>query len=70
MDPPVPAQKAISCHKLESIGIVSTGYMPIVAATSGTLSITAEAKPIAVANTDSFGILFSRNSATYRKSPK
>ena len=27
-DPPVPAQKAISCHRGESIGRSATGYMP------------------------------------------
>ena len=28
MDPPVPAQNAINCHKGESMGRSATGYMP------------------------------------------
>jgi hypothetical protein len=28
-DPPVPAQKAISCHSGESIGRSATGYIPV-----------------------------------------
>ena len=28
-EPPVPAQKAISCHSGESIGSVDTGYIPV-----------------------------------------
>ena len=62
-DPPGPAQKAISCHKLESAGTASNVYMPMVAATRGTLSITADASPIKVAIIDSLGMLFSKNLA-------
>ena len=28
-DPPVPAQKAMSCHRGESMGRVATGYIPV-----------------------------------------
>ena len=42
IEPPVPAEKAMKCHRLSSIGAV---YMPIVAATNGTLSIYADKKP-------------------------
>ena len=42
IEPPVPAVYAIRCHKLESLG---NWNMPILAATSGTLSITEDAKP-------------------------
>ena len=54
-DPPVPAQNAISCHNSESIGTSFRLYIPIVAATRGTLSISAETIPINTATTSVFG---------------
>ena len=41
--PPVPAEKAIKCQSCASIGSL---YIPMVAATRGTLSIMADKKPI------------------------
>ena len=51
--PPVPAEKAIKCHREASNG---SWNIPIAAATSGTLSITAEAKPRIIITIFSFGI--------------
>ena len=45
-------------------------YMPMVAATKGTLSITAEARPMIVAMMDSFGRDWSRYSARVRRMPE
>ena len=42
MLPPVPAEYAMKCHNIESIG---ESYIPIEAATNGTLSIMAEKTP-------------------------
>lgn len=60
MDPPVPAQYAINCQNSESWGKEERSYIPIVAATSGTLSIIADTTPIALAMSSTFGILASR----------
>mmetsp|Transcript_2130 Transcript_2130/g.7577 ORF Transcript_2130/g.7577 Transcript_2130/m.7577 type:complete len:399 (-) Transcript_2130:514-1710(-) len=49
MEPPVPAQYAMSCHSSSSCGKLVMSYMPIVAATSGTLSMTADARPMSAA---------------------
>jgi hypothetical protein len=49
MDPPVPAQNATNCQNSESWGKEVTSYIPIVAATNGTLSIIADMTPIALA---------------------
>ena len=49
MDPPVPAHNAISCQSLSSVPKSARSYMPIVAATSGTLSMSDDAIPITVA---------------------
>ncbi len=40
--PPVPAENAIKCHKGLSVG---SENIPILAATNGTLSMTADATP-------------------------
>ena len=42
IDPPVPAEKAIKCYSLASMASV---YIPIDAATKGTLSMIAERTP-------------------------
>lgn len=56
MEPPVPAQYATNCQNSESWGKEVRSYIPIVAATSGTLSIIADTAPIAVATSSTFGI--------------
>ena len=60
IEPPVPAQNATSCQKSESWGNEVRSYIPMVAATSGTLSITADATPMILAIRSAFGILASR----------
>lgn len=60
MDPPVPAQKAISCQNSESWGNELRSYIPIVAATSGTLSMIAEITPIELAISSTLEICASR----------
>ena len=54
-DPPVPAHSAISCHSWLSGGTAARSYMPIVAATKGTLSMSADASPIAPATAPALG---------------
>ena len=56
MDPPVLAQYAINCQNSESWGKEVRSYIPIVAATSGTLSIIADTTPIAPAITSLLGM--------------
>ena len=56
IEPPVPAQYAINCQNSESWGKEVRSYIPIVAATSVTLSITAETTPIARATSSTFGM--------------
>lgn len=60
MEPPVPAQYATSCQNSESRGNDVRLYIPIVAATRGTLSIIADTTPIALAINSTFGIWESR----------
>lgn len=60
MEPPVPAQYAINCQNSESWGKEERSYIPIVAATRGTLSMIADTTPIALAMSSTFGILASR----------
>lgn len=60
MDPPVPAQYATSCQNSESLGKEVRSYIPIVAATNGTLSIIADTTPIALAINSMFGMWASR----------
>ena len=55
--PPVPAAKAIRCHKESSIGCEN---IPMEAATKGTLSITADPNPRNPATILISGITFSR----------
>ena len=68
-DPPVPAQYAISCQSCESTGVEAKGYIPIVAATRGTLSMSADAIPMMVASKALLDIVWSRNSASDRSTP-
>mmetsp|Transcript_8086 Transcript_8086/g.16879 ORF Transcript_8086/g.16879 Transcript_8086/m.16879 type:complete len:408 (-) Transcript_8086:944-2167(-) len=49
MLPPVPAHRAMSCQRRSSVPYSARSYMPMVAATRGTLSIRALATPITVA---------------------
>ena len=58
--PPVPAEYAIKCQIGSSIGIEN---IPILAATSGTLSITAEAIPKMETTISVFGIVAFKSSA-------
>lgn len=60
MDPPVPAQYATSCQNSESCGNEERSYIPIVAATSGTLSMIADTTPIELAISSTFGMWESR----------
>jgi len=60
MEPPVPAQYATNCQNSESLGKEERSYIPIAAATRGTLSIIAETTPIALAINSIFGIWASR----------
>ena len=46
--PPVPAEYAIKCQRIESVG---ESYIPMDAATNGTLSITAEQIPNKITTT-------------------
>mmetsp|Transcript_13421 Transcript_13421/g.45372 ORF Transcript_13421/g.45372 Transcript_13421/m.45372 type:complete len:397 (+) Transcript_13421:81-1271(+) len=68
-EPPVPAQKAMSCQSSESGGYVERSYMPMDAATRGTLSTTADANPITVATSCWEGRLESRKVATFPSTP-
>ena len=68
-DPPVPAQYAISCQSCESTGVEVKGYIPMVAATRGTLSMSADAMPIMVASRVLLDIVWSRNSASDLNTP-
>ncbi|KAF2321039.1 hypothetical protein GH714_033075 [Hevea brasiliensis] len=56
MEPPVPAQYATNCQNSESWGKEVRSYIPIVAATSGTLSIIADPTPTALAMSSTCGI--------------
>jgi len=69
IDPPVPAQYAMSCHNWSSVAYWSREYMPMVAATSGTLSTTAEAKPITAAMTSKFPMESESCTAKVLRSP-
>lgn len=66
---PVPAHRAMSCHNCESIGVVESWYIPMVAATRGTLSMRADAKPISVATMLWSGMDWSITSASDRRIP-
>lgn len=65
--PPVPAEKAIKCHKGLSVG---SENIPILAATSGTLSTTAEPTPNNMITISVFGIVALRVSAKPNSIPK
>mmetsp|Transcript_67103 Transcript_67103/g.112334 ORF Transcript_67103/g.112334 Transcript_67103/m.112334 type:complete len:220 (-) Transcript_67103:1151-1810(-) len=69
MLPPVPAQYATSCQKMLFTGIRSRLYIPIVAATNGTLSITADARPMAAARADRMGRYVPSHSASLTRIP-
>ena len=45
MEPPCPRSKAMNSHKKLSAGVLLRSYMPMLAATSGTLSTTALTRP-------------------------
>ena len=64
--PPVPAEKAIKCHREAS---KDSWNIPIAAATNGTLSITAEAKPSIITTIFSLGITWLRVPAKLKRTP-
>ena len=64
--PPVPAEKAIKCHNGSSI---SSENIPILAATKGTLSITADPKPKRITTMSVLGIKVFNDSANSNKIP-
>ena len=64
--PPVPAEKAIKCHREASKG---SWNIPMAAATSGTLSITAEANPRIITTIFSLGTTWLRVPAKLKRTP-
>ena len=65
--PPVPAEKAIKCHKGSSINCEN---IPMLAATKGTLSIIADPKPRSITTISELGIVLLIVSANSNSIPK
>ena len=67
MLPPVPAENAMKCHKGSSN---NSENIPILAATKGTLSITAEPTPRSIITISELGIVAFNVPANSKSNPK